>query len=423
MARTTERADAASVACVLAWLLLCMFHLYQFMLQTAPIGMMPEIKHALHITSLGFWSMFVLFFYGFAVCGLIVGLAMDQFGPRRVIPVGAVVLGIGALLFATGQLTETNIGRVLQGVGGAFACIGAIYLATTVFPPDRRATFVGMTQMFGMAGGLMGQFIVGPSIASGLAWNGFWSLMGFIGVAMALLLFVSIPKPTGLAPRNWASDALATLETVVRNPQSILCGLIAALLFLPTSLFDMVWGVRFLQEARSLPYEEAVMRSAAVPIGWIIGCPLLGWISDRIGRRKPVIIGGGAFLFGCLAIILFDKVEMFPRYALGLVAGMASGAAMIPYTVVMEVNRPEHSGTAIGFLNFVNFVLAALLGPIFGLLLKSTSVSAKTGLVHFQIAFAPMIYAVGLAVVLAVFLRETGPTPRPLKSRVFNGAG
>jgi hypothetical protein len=52
--------------------------------------------------------------------------------------------------------------------------------------------------------------------------------------------------------------------------------LIAGLLFIPTTIFDMIWGVRFLQEGHGVPYGEAVMRSATVPFGWIIGCPLLG---------------------------------------------------------------------------------------------------------------------------------------------------
>ena len=71
--------------------------------------------------------------------------------------------------------------------------------------------------------------------------------------------------------------------------------MIAGLLFIPTTIFDMVWGVRFLQDAHGFDYATAVLRSATVPFGWIIGCPLLGFISDRIGRRKPVIIGGAAF--------------------------------------------------------------------------------------------------------------------------------
>ena len=45
--------------------------------------------------------------------------------------------------------------------------------------------------------------------------------------------------------------------------------------------------------------------AATVPIGWMIGCPLLGFISDKLGRRKPVILGGAIVLLGSLAWILF----------------------------------------------------------------------------------------------------------------------
>jgi MFS family permease len=196
---------------------------------------------------------------------------------------------------------------------------------------------------------------------------------------------------------------------VFKNPQSILCGLIAGLLFIPTTIFDMIWGVRYLQEAHAFSFASAVMRSATVPFGWIIGCPLLGFISDRIGRRKPVIIGGAAVLLACLGWILFGQAGVFPPYLLGLVAGVASGAAMLPYTVIKEVNPPQFGGTATGVINFLNFTFSALFGPVFGGLLQRISGGSQPGLVHYQAAFLPLLFGVAAAMVLSLLLKETGP--------------
>jgi MFS family permease len=92
--------------------------------------------------------------------------------------------------------------------------------------------------------------------------------------------------------------------------------------------------------------------------------------------------------------------------------GIASGAAMIPYTVIKEANRPEHSGTATGVINFVNFSLTALLGPIFASRLMASSGGGERGIDHYQATFTPLLYGVALAVLLTVMLRETGPKAR-----------
>jgi MFS family permease len=203
------------------------------------------------------------------------------------------------------------------------------------------------------------------------------------------------------------------MALVFRNPQSILCGIIAGLIFIPTTIFDMVWGVRYLEEARGFDYATAVLRSASVPFGWIIGCPLLGFVSDRLGRRKPVIVAGAGVLFLCLLWILYGPADLLPPYVLGLVAGIASGSAMLPYTVIKEVNPPDVSGTATGVINFINFTFSALLGPVFASLLTRVSSGAATReLEHYQTAFEPLLYGVALAVVLTLFLKETGAAAR-----------
>jgi MFS family permease len=400
---------------VAAWLITAVYYFYQYTLRSAPAVMMPQLSDAFGLSALGVASLIGLFYYGYSPFSLVAGVAMDRLGPRLVVPLGAAAVGVGALLFATGNSQMASAGRLLQGAGGVFGLIGAAYIATTNFPPSRAATLIGLTQMFGMAGGSAGQFVVGPLIAAGVSWQAFWAAMGVGGLAIGGLLWMLLPKEAPVARRDdWLKSATHALIVVFRNPQSILCGMIAGLLFIPTTIFDMIWGVGFLQEARGLDYASAVIRSSTVPVGWIIGCPVLGLLSDRIGRRKPVIAVSALVLFACLAFILYGDPGVFPPYVLGLVAGFVSGAAMLPYTVIKEANPPEMSGTATGVVNFLNFTFSALLGPVFGWALMAVAGGGGRTLDTYQTAFEPLLYGVALAVVLTLLLRETGPAAHPV---------
>jgi MFS family permease len=411
---------------MIAWFFAAVFYFYQYVMRSAPAVMMPELTSAFGLGPVALASLLGLFYWSYAPFSLVAGVAMDQIGPRLVVPLGAVVVGVGALLFATGDPTLASVGRFLQGAGGVFALIGAIFIVTNYLPAARAATLIGATQMLGMAGGSAGQFLVGPAIASGIPWERFWLIMGIAGFPIAVALFLLMPasqkRNADREPGTWLGAAGRAMAAVFRNPQSILCGLIAGLLFIPTTIFDMVWGVRFLQEAHDVPYSYSVLRSASVPFGWIIGCPLLGWISDRIGSRKPVIIGAGLVLLLCLGLILYGPADLFPTYSLGLVAGIASGAAMIPYTVIKEANRPEHSGTATGVINFINFSITALLGPYFARTLTRLSEGGERDLTDYQQTFQPLLYAVVIAIVLTLLLRETGRTTRTSTNAGTHGA-
>ena len=406
------------VAAIGAWLLVAVYYFYQYALRSAPSVMMPELTNAFGVNALGVSAIVGMFYYGYSPFSLVAGTSIDRFGAKRVIPIGAAVVGIGALLFSTGNATVANIGRFLQGAGGAFALIGAVYLITKNFPASVAASLIGATQMFGMAGGSAGQFLVGPIIKSGVSWDQFWLYAGCLGLIISGVLLVLLPKETPKAATRGSeafSALLRSLGKVFRNPQSLLCGFISGLLFIPTTILGMTWGVRFLQEARGREFEAAVTLAASIPIGWMIGCPLLGFISDRLGRRKPVIFGGALMLLAVVTWVLFGNPEILRGHTVGILMGIASGAAMLPYTVIKEANPPELGGTATGVINFINFTFSALLGPVFGArLVEFPEGDTSLALAHYQAGFKPLLYGIIVALILTVFLKETGPATRKI---------
>jgi MFS family permease len=404
------------IAAIGAWLLVAVYYFYQYALRSAPSVMMPQLTDAFSVNALGVSAIVGMFYYGYSPFSLVAGTSMDRFGAKRVIPIGAAVVGIGAILFGTGDVTAANIGRFLQGAGGAFALIGAVYLITKNFPASVGASLIGATQMFGMAGGSAGQFLVGPIVKGGVSWDRFWIYAGCLGLVISVVLLILLPKE---APKTSTSGSgafatfLRSLGKVFRNPQSYLCGFISGLLFIPTTILGMTWGVRFLQEARGREYGAAVTLAAAIPLGWMIGCPLLGFISDRLGRRKPVIFAGTIMLLAVVAWVLFGNPEILRGHTVGILMGIASGAAMLPYTVIKEVNPPELGGTATGVVNFLNFTFSAFLGPVFGArLVEMPEGDTSLALVHYQAGFRPLLYGIVVALILTFFLKETGPASR-----------
>jgi MFS family permease len=399
---------------VIAWLFCSAFYFMQYMLRSAPGVMIPELSAAFARDTLGVGALVGLYYYTYALFSIVCGALLDRLGGKAVIPIGIVLVAIGAALFGLGTVETAQIGRLLQGAGSACGFIGAVYLATHGFPPRSLATAVGFTQCFGMLGGSAGQFAVAPLIHGLITWQQFWWLSGVVIFFIAALVLITTPSGRDDNPASQGSwmKMFAPYKEVLTNPQSYVCGFCAGLLFLPTTVGDMIWGIPFLHNGLDLSYAEAVNRASMVPLGWVIGCPLLGYLADRLGRRKPVLIAGALLMLVATTGIYYLPAGVAPPYVLGLLLGIGSGAAMLPYTVIKEVNPDNVKGSASGAINFLVFSFSALLTPLYGKLLAHLSNGGAMNLPVFRAAGSWLIAGIALAIILAMFMRETGPRGR-----------
>jgi MFS family permease len=145
-----------------------------------------------------------------------------------------------------------------------------------------------------------------------------------------------------------------------------------------------------------------------VPLGWVFGCPILGYLADHYGRRKPVLFAGIGLMLVCGLALLYLPPNSFPPYVLGFLLGFGSGAAMIPYSIIKEVNPDEVKGSATGAINFLVFVMSAFAAPLFGGLLQKLAGGAGLSLEVFQTGGGYLLAGVVVAALLAWPLKETG---------------
>lgn len=366
--------------------------------------------------------MIASYYIVYALMALVVGVLLDRYGAHAVMPTFIAITGAGCLIFAQGSAPAGIIGYVIQAVGAIAAFVGSSYVAARYLPSRTLALFVGLTQCLGMAGAAFGskptRTLIDPQGHWHVSWEHVWLGFGLIGLALAAAVWTIMPRDQGDSAHHHGdltpANLLKPFRVIFTNPQSWFAGLIGGLLFVPTTIGALGWGASMLSVGEHTTMAFAASDVSMVPIGWVIGCPLLGWISDRIGRRKPVLIAGAVVLLAASLCAIYIPVGVMPRYFVALVMGIASGAAMIPFSSMKEVNPQEVKGTAAGVMNFLVFGTTGVMSPLVSALMGKEGAQTIEGYRH---AFMPLIIGIVIAIVLSFLLRETGWASQKSKRR------
>jgi MFS family permease len=394
---------------IIAWFFGLIFYFLEYVVRSSPAVMLSGLSGAFGVSGLRVSAVLGTYYYTYSVTSLIAGVALDRIGAKYPITIGMATLAIGCILFAVPNVLAGDAGRLLQGAGSAFAFTGCVYLASHGFASRYIATAIGLTQCIGMLGGFAGQFIAGPLIQHGVAVQTFWIEIGISCGITCLLLLYTTPTENKIAEHE--SQLLSVLmpyKIVFTNLQSYLSGILSGLLFAPTTIFAMTWGVAFFQKDRLFDYHTAVVTCSMVPLGWVVGCPLLGWISDKLGKRKPVLSGGIIIMLMSFLQLVFMP-SLLPAYISMFVFGVASGAAMIPYTIIKEANPDNVKGSATGGINFLTFSVTAILGPVFASLCGKSLGVATDRVAHFKDAGIFFLVTTTIALLVTLIIKETGP--------------
>ena len=359
---------------------------------------------------LGYLSATYLYIY--AALQIPLGLVVDKYGLRGVVAGACALCGIGSIIFSLADsLYLAYLGRGLVGAGAAFSFVGALNMAARWFP-SRFAVLGGWAQMMGSAGGFVGQAPLSLAVAT-FGWRSCNLSLGIAGLFLAVLLLFTVrdPKEDQASEDNFS--IWLGLKNVCANKQTWLATLAAAGLTSALLAFGGLWGVPYLMKARAIDKPDAASFISIIFVGWAIGAPFFGWLSDRIRRRRILLQWGT-----CGAALTTGTTILVPTLSTTLVIvvlflqGFFSASMILGFALAKDNNPPESSGVALGLINTFVVGSGAILQPLVGVLLDYRWTGEMFdgvrvfNLVDFQVSMLILPFVCLISFASAFYIRE-----------------
>lgn len=401
------------------WTLAAFFYFYEYVLRVSPSVMVPELMNAFHVdaTTLGLLTSF--YFYAYAPMQLPVGLLIDRFGAKRLLTFASIVCGFGAILFGiSSYFLQASLGRLLLGFGSSFGFVSMVYVCSHWFPKSKRALLVGLANSIGMLGAFCGQGPLGIALHV-VNWRVALMVLGIIGFFLAFLIYFIVEKETlhELSHKKITKTLLAGLKSICKNRHAWINALMALLVYVTTSAVADLWGVPFLQAAYHVNKQTAAFAISMIFIGWLVGGPVIGWLSDTLKKRKSVIIFSIIFTLISLSSVIYLVHIPFPVvYVLLFCVGFFSSGELLNFTLATELTAPHIKGSAIAFTNCIVSFGSGFIQPIVGMILDLSWNGVKDHGINiysthaYQWAFLILPIFLCIALALSYFLKESKPT-------------
>lgn len=407
------------------WGLGALFYLLGFYQRVAPAVMTDQLMETFHIGAAALGNLSAFYFYSYVAMQIPTGLLADRWGPRRLLSFGALVAAAGTFCFgAAPSFAWAGVGRLFIGGSVGLAYVSLLKIAVHWFPPRRFAIMSGL----GLLAGIAGAVSAGPPLryfVEHFGWRAVMVVSAFftLGVAAAIHFVVrDDPIQRGYrgqvpplpAHASGKTTMLGNLGGVFRYRNTWLLALAPSGIVGPVLAFSGLWGVPYLAVRFGLPPARGAMVTSALLVAWALSGPVLGGISDRIGRRKPLYLGGAATsLVGWCAALYVPGLPLWAVVSILVLVGWGAGGVIIGFAYAKESIPPSLAGTVSGVCNMGVMTGPMVLQPAMGWILDRHWDGAMAlgvriyGLEAYRSAFLLMILWAAAAVILSAFTLET----------------
>ncbi|PYR53517.1 MAG: MFS transporter [Acidobacteria bacterium] len=411
------------------WGLAATYYLAAFYLRSSPAVMTTELMRDFGISASQLGNFSAVYFYAYIAMQIPTGVLVDSWGARRLLIGGAIAAATGTCLFgATNSYAVASIGRLIVGAATAVGWVVTLKLATHWFPRQRFAMLSGLGLMMGNVGALVAQVPLRVLVEQ-FGWRAvaFGSAGVVLAVGAAAWAFVT-NDPLERGFRSCAPVELQrahlTIGQLLREFPTIFTYRNTWLIFLAQGgfvgamlSFTGLWGPTYLRQRFTLAPTEAAAVCSVMIVCWAVASPIAGYLSDTIGRRKPIYLGGALVSAAGWSTLFFAPLPLAAFTVVAAITSFACGAVVLGFAFAKESVPVQLLGTISGAINVGNMLGPTILQPAIGRVLDQRWAGATSNGVRiysvdaFQAGFAMIVVWSVLTCVLIAFTRETRCRP------------
>ncbi len=410
------------------WAIAAAFYLAAFYIRVSPAVMTSELMRDFHISGRDLGNLSAFYFYAYVLMQIPTGVLVDSWGARRLLIAGATCAGAGTLLFASSSsFALACAGRALMGASTAVGWVVTLKLATHWFPARNFATLTGLGLLVGNIGALFAQVPL-RLLVEAFGWRAvsFGSALFLLGTGiLAMAMVRNDPAEAGyltyapVALQNRQPERLTELLKgfrkifAYRNTWLIFCGqggFVGAMLS-----FTGLWGTPFLKARYGITSAAAAGICSVMIVCWASASPICGYLSDRVGRRKPIYLAGAVTAaLGWAILIYADFLPLWMFTTVAAVTSFAAGAVILGFAFAKESVPVKFLGTISGAINAGNMIGPMLLQPAIGWLLDKQWAGGLAGgtrvygVPAYHAAFGLILGWASLTCILASLTTDTG---------------
>ncbi len=332
-----------------------LFFFYEFIQGNMFASIADNIMRDFHIQADKMTYLSSIYYASNVLFLFIAGFMLDRYSSKKIIMVAMLLCVVSTFILAHAQsFYLALICRFVTGIGSAFCFLGPIRIASRWFLPKQMALVTGAIVTMAMTGGMLAQYPL-TQLVLHIGWREALMMVGWLGVAMLVLMMLLVKdKPVDMPdlPRVKTS-LLARAKTAWLNPQTFRAAMYTSLMNMAVAVVGAVMGSLYLMQRLDVSKADAAMVNSMLFLGSIIGGPVMGWCSDKLGLRILPMKVGVLASFLVLAGILYLPVSLFMMAVLFFLLGFFTASQVIGYALVAESSPLAMTATAVSLVSLL----------------------------------------------------------------------